>query len=130
MNPINFSPSYKTVKCGGTLTSPSGSFSSPEYPSAYPNYLDCTWVMLAPVGNQILFSVDFFEVEGHLMCNYDYLMIYNGGSSNSPLIGKYCGFVNIAPYTSTGNALRIVFNSDLNNQFSGFVARYSFVSAS
>ncbi|XP_069479386.1 embryonic protein UVS.2-like isoform X1 [Ambystoma mexicanum] len=128
--PLGFSPRYSTVLCGATLTSTSGTLTSPGFPGNYPASTDCTWMIIAPVRYKIYFTMTSFNLEGHPMCIYDYLMIYNGGSSIAPLIGKFCGATQIAAFTSTGSTLMIQFHSDLNVSLSGFMAQYSFVLAS
>ncbi|XP_069479381.1 embryonic protein UVS.2-like [Ambystoma mexicanum] len=125
--PLRFSPRYSTVLCGATLTSTSGTLTSPGYPGNYLASTDCTWIIIAPVRYKIYFTMTSFNLEGHPMCIYDYLTINNGGSSTAPLIGKYCGTVQIAAFTSTGSSLMIQFHSDLNVSLSGFMAQYSFV---
>ena len=35
------------------ITDPSGNITSPDYPSGYPNYMDCYWLFLAPEGQVV-----------------------------------------------------------------------------
>ncbi|XP_069083227.1 embryonic protein UVS.2-like isoform X1 [Pleurodeles waltl] len=125
--PINFSPSYSTVRCGATYTSNSGIVSTPGYPENYPDSTDCTWTIIAPVGFKIIVTIRYFHVENNPICAYDYLMIYNGGSLTSSVFGKFCGNNQIPPLTSRENAVILQFHSDENTSFPGFEAKYSFV---
>ena len=47
-------------ECGGTLTAPDGSLSSPNYPSDYPHDVSCSWLISAPEGYQITVSLTLF----------------------------------------------------------------------
>ncbi|NXW46432.1 CUZD1 protein, partial [Nyctiprogne leucopyga] len=38
-----FSPETKTENCGGHLTGPNGTFTSPNYPAPYPGFTYCVW---------------------------------------------------------------------------------------
>ncbi|HOI31366.1 MAG TPA: M14 family zinc carboxypeptidase [Bacteroidales bacterium] len=73
---------------------------------------------LLPETEQSAVVVDFlsFSVEHHSNCNYDWLKIYNGISSLSPLIGTYCGTNSPGEVIATNEqgALTFVFHSDNN----------------
>ncbi|XP_078540504.1 astacin-like metalloendopeptidase isoform X5 [Lissotriton helveticus] len=47
-----FSASYNSVKCGGSFTRDNGVVTTPGFPEAYPNSMDCVWSIRAPVGHQ------------------------------------------------------------------------------
>jgi Zn-dependent metalloprotease len=66
----------------------------------------------------------FFDVEAGSSgtnCNYDYVRIYDGPNTASPLVGTYCNN-NLPPATwsSSGNSVTIVFHSDGGLEESGF----------
>ncbi|KAG8506907.1 CUB and sushi domain-containing protein 2, partial [Galemys pyrenaicus] len=57
--------------CGGTLRGQSGIISSPHFPSEYHNNADCTWTILAELGDTIaLVFIDFQLEDG-----YDFLEV-------------------------------------------------------
>ncbi|KAL0604869.1 CUB and sushi domain-containing protein 2 [Plecturocebus cupreus] len=57
--------------CGGTLRGQSGIISSPYFPSEYHNNADCTWTILAELGDTIaLVFIDFQLEDG-----YDFLEV-------------------------------------------------------
>ncbi|XP_063293599.1 embryonic protein UVS.2-like [Pelobates fuscus] len=122
-----FKGSYSTVKCGSTLTSYSGVFSSPNYPSSYPALAQCTWVIIAPVGFKVSLNMTYFYLEIQRSCFNDYLVFYDGPTPTSPQIGKYCSMAKVPTITSTKNSLVIQFVSDESVQTRGFLAKYAFV---
>ncbi|XP_073459945.1 embryonic protein UVS.2-like [Aquarana catesbeiana] len=121
-----FKASYSTVTCGSVLSNPTGTFSTPNYPSNYPPYMDCTWVVTAPIGYQVSVNVTDFNVEYRNTCSFDYMLVFNGPKTTSPLMGKFCGKSTIPTLTSTGNTLVFQFHSDESIQLNGFFAKYAF----
>lgn len=69
-----------------------------------------------PASNNAKMVANFvnFDVEEEFSCNYDYLKIYNGSSTNDLLIGTYCGTELPGKITSTSGdgALTFKFHSD------------------
>ena len=55
---------------------------------------------------------------------YDFVSIRDGGSTDSPLIGRYCGNVLPTGHLSRGNQLLIRFKSDHSISHEGFRASY------
>lgn len=80
------------------------------------NYGDNEWsvVTIAPTGAAtVTLTFSLFDVEQATNCVYDYMEIYNGPSTASPLIGKYCnGTPPPASITSTGGSITLLFQSD------------------
>ena len=66
-----------------------------------------------------------FDVEPSAGCAYDYVAAYNGPSTSSPLMNRYCGANPPAVITSSMNQITLKFNTDGSNSFRGFRARYS-----
>uniref|UniRef100_H3BHY2 Metalloendopeptidase n=1 Tax=Latimeria chalumnae TaxID=7897 RepID=H3BHY2_LATCH len=121
-----FRATYKSVKCGGTLTSLSGNFTSPEYPSSYPDSMDCSWVLIAPPNHKVSLTMTFFDLESDLACWYDYLTIQEGGHSDTPVTWRHCGTLAVPPYLSNGTSVLVQFHSDSSIQSSGFLANFNF----
>ncbi len=65
-------------------------------------------------GNVISVKFTYFGLEDEATCDYDYLKIYNGPTTASPLIGKYCGLNSPDSVVSThlSGALTFQFHSD------------------
>jgi Zn-dependent metalloprotease len=103
--------------CAGTLFDNGG---------AGANYTDNAQseVTISPIGAAAV-TLDFtiFDVEAgtNASCNYDYLEVYDGPSSSSPLIGKYCNS-NLPPssVTTTSSSMTIRFSADGGVTNAGF----------
>uniref|UniRef100_A0AAV2K438 CUB domain-containing protein n=1 Tax=Knipowitschia caucasica TaxID=637954 RepID=A0AAV2K438_KNICA len=63
--------------CSYTLQSPNGSIESPGYPYGYPNYANCTWVIVAAEHNRIQLVFQGFALEE----DFDILSVYDGPPS-------------------------------------------------
>ena len=81
------------------------------------------WLFTKPRATNITLNFTSFNTE----TNWDHLFIYDGGSINSPLIGKYTGTVNPGPVTSTNDSLLVEFRSDCATTAPGWVASYTTV---
>ncbi|XP_073514031.1 embryonic protein UVS.2-like [Phyllobates terribilis] len=127
MEAPGFSSSYSTVNCGALLTSPTGVVTSPMYPATYPASAECAWVINAPDGFAVSLNVTEFNVEYKKTCTFDYLLVFNGPMTTSPLIGRYCGKgITVPSIRSTGSTLLLQFHSDTSIQVKGFYATYAF----
>ncbi|CAH2252941.1 adhesion G- coupled receptor G6 isoform X2 [Pelobates cultripes] len=112
--------------CKVTLTSPSGSFTSPCYPNVYPNSQDCKWTIRAPTGFIIQVTFVDFEIEEAQNCMYDSLSINNGETTS-----KFCGITAKGlSFSSIGNEMIITFVSDFSIQKKGFSLTYNQVAVS
>lgn len=63
--------------CSYTLHSPNGTIESPGYPYGYPNYANCTWVIVAAEHNRIQLVFQGFALEE----DFDILSVYDGPTS-------------------------------------------------
>ncbi|XP_041445753.1 embryonic protein UVS.2-like [Xenopus laevis] len=122
-----FKASYSTVKCGGTYFTPSRSITSPGYPNNYPPYSNCSYIITAPPSYKVSLSMTSFNTEFSSSCKYDYLSVYDGNSSNNPLLNTFCGPLFLLSATSTGPNMFLRFLSDKSVQKNGFLLSYSFV---
>ncbi|XP_053566997.1 embryonic protein UVS.2 [Bombina bombina] len=120
-----FKASYSSVYCGATINSAPGVITSPGYPNLYPPSVDCFWIITASPELKIIINFDVFNLETYPYCRYDYVRIYDGKTTSSPLIGTFCGRSSFNR-KSTDNALLIKFHSDYSNQYPGFSASYKF----
>jgi M6 family metalloprotease-like protein len=76
---------------------------------------DLTLTLLAPsAGSSVKVEFFSFDLEASDICEFDYLNIYNGPTTSSPLIGTYCGKSNPGTLESTdpSGALTFRFHSD------------------
>ncbi|NWX41690.1 AGRG6 protein, partial [Steatornis caripensis] len=106
--------------CRIMLTDPSGVFTSPCFPSDYPNSQACKWIIRAPHGFIIQLTFIDFDIEEAPGCIYDSLTLDNG---ESPM--NLCGITAKGlSYNSTGNEMIVSFKSDFSIQKKGFNASY------
>ncbi|NXG65312.1 AGRG6 protein, partial [Hemiprocne comata] len=106
--------------CRIMLTEPSGVFTSPCFPSDYPNSQACKWIIRAPHGFIIQLTFIDFDIEEAPGCIYDSLTLDNG---ESPM--NLCGITAKGlSYNSTGNEMIVSFKSDFSIQKKGFNASY------
>lgn len=68
---------------------------------------------------------DSFEVESHQQCMYDRVIAYDGLTTDSPQLGRFCGSRKPLPIISTGSTLLLTFNADGSVQRKGFRAQHS-----
>ena len=80
-----------SATCGGSYGSLSGAIKSPSYPDPYPDNADCIYTISLPIGTIIGLSTEMFDIEYGSSCSFDSLEIRNGGSEDSPTLGKFCG---------------------------------------
>ena len=82
-----------------------------------------------PGSTDSLIKIEFtlFDIEYEDDCNYDWLKIYDGESTSSQLIGKYCGSNSPGTVIASNNegALTFEFHSDQDINKAGWVANIS-----
>ncbi|XP_075684851.1 cubilin [Rhinoderma darwinii] len=99
--------------CGGTLFGDHGSFTSPEYPGSYGNNTDCEWTISAPLGRTVRIRFAAFSIDDPGDCEKNYVRIYDGPVSTSPLIRTFCGLDgNIASFNTTSHHVFVKFHAD------------------
>ncbi|XP_072883756.1 scavenger receptor cysteine-rich domain-containing protein DMBT1-like [Hemitrygon akajei] len=109
--------------CGGYLYESYGSFVSPAYPSSYPNYASCIWYIRVNSNQKINLQFTDFDLEANSGCTYDYVAIYDGPSTNDPLLARICSQPS-ETYTSLYNSMTIYFRTDGSVTQQGFSANY------
>lgn len=112
-----------------TITTCNGVFyDSGGLPSNYSDNENFTLVFLpGQTGAKIKCEFISFNVEPQSNCNYDWLKIYNGPNSSSPLLGTWCGTNSPGTIeaTNTQGALTFVFHSDESVTKPGWTANIS-----
>lgn len=61
--------------CGGYLRTPTGTFTSPNYPNPYPHRRTCEWTIVADTGSYIQLTIETFDLEYHRNCVFDGLEV-------------------------------------------------------
>ncbi|GAB0199455.1 CUB and sushi domain-containing protein 3 [Grus japonensis] len=110
-----------SAPCGGILTGPAGVILSPQYPEPYPPGKECDWKLTVSPDYVIALVFNTFSLEP----GYDFLHIYDGPDSLSPLIGSFYGSQLPERIESSSNSLFLAFRSDASVSNTGFVIDYT-----
>ena len=112
--------SCDTIDINATLAN-NDTITSPGWPGRYENNLNCTTILTVELDERVKLVFSAFSVENwnYTNCQYDYVEIIDGLSSN-----KYCGTAIPPAMTSETNQLIIRFISDYSGTDIGFVATY------
>jgi len=116
---------YKLVNQGVgekiTYTSSTGTFyDSGNLTGNYSNNERKFWLIKPTGASKVTLTFNSFDLED----NYDYILIYDGETEFSPLIGKY-SVNNPATVQSTGGALLVEFRSDCGTTAPGWSATWT-----
>ncbi|XP_037045819.1 tolloid-like protein 1 [Bradysia coprophila] len=117
----------KESGCKHEISVSNGQIYSPNYPDYYPPKGDCAWHFSATPGHRIRLMFTEFETEYHQECAYDHVEIYNGNTSDSFTLGRFCGHKLPHPILAASNEMFMVFISDASVQRGGFAATHSTV---
>lgn len=90
----------------------------PSQSSQYSNNMNCRWNFSSNALVELVFLR--FDTE----TSTDYVNVYDGGSSSSPLVGRFSGSSLPAAITSSSGSLYVNFASDSSGNYDGFVAAY------
>ncbi|XP_076766726.1 cubilin [Xylocopa sonorina] len=113
--------------CGGRLTRPFDTFTSPGYPSPYPSNIDCHWLIEVDYMHSIELTLHEINTERQKGCIFDRLQIYGGENDEAPLLVELCYSPKPVVYTSFGNKMFLRFHSDSGYAATGFNASYKMV---
>ncbi|CAH2222352.1 Hypothetical predicted protein [Pelobates cultripes] len=117
----NPNPPICIAPCGGNMSGPTGVILSPQYPEPYPPLKECDWRVTVSSDYVIALSFNIFNIEP----GYDFLHIYDGVDSLSPLIGSFYGSQLPDRIESSSNSLFLAFRSDASVSSGGFVIDYT-----
>ncbi|NXN19303.1 CUZD1 protein, partial [Indicator maculatus] len=121
-----FSPDTNTERCGGQLSGPSGTLTSPNYPAPYPDFTYCVWHIQTENNTRIKLQFQDVFLELDQNCQFDFTAVYDGPTTDTGLIGKVCGLAK-PTYESSSNTLTVVLATDHASSYRGFSAQYSSV---
>jgi len=110
----------------GTYTSQAGIFDDGSGTSLYPNNFSAQYLIIPTGASKVQVSFTSFDTED----GYDFVRIYDGNSTESPLLGSFSGSSLPPTFTSTGSAILIVFTTDGSLQKDGWSIQYSTSSSS
>ncbi|NWW94850.1 CUZD1 protein, partial [Rhynochetos jubatus] len=119
-----FPPGTQTENCGGQLTGPNGTFTSPNYPAPYPELTYCIWHIETEKNSKINLQFQDFFLELDKTCQFDFAAVYDGPTTNTGLLGKVCGRAQ-PTFESSSNVMTVVLFTDSANSYRGFSAQYT-----
>uniref|UniRef100_A0A8C6RYY4 CUB domain containing protein 2 n=1 Tax=Nannospalax galili TaxID=1026970 RepID=A0A8C6RYY4_NANGA len=123
-----FKAHYFSGECQEVYTAVRGNFSSPHYPSSYPNNIQCHWTIRLPLGYRVkMFVLDLGLEEPNSLtrtCDFDHLTAFDGASEEAALLGKWCGHHLPPPVISSHNQLLLVLHTDRSTSGRGFSVAY------
>nr|XP_023671675.1 CUB domain-containing protein 2 isoform X1 [Paramormyrops kingsleyae]XP_023671676.1 CUB domain-containing protein 2 isoform X1 [Paramormyrops kingsleyae] len=124
-----FKAYYYSGECQQVLSTIRGNFTSPRYPSIYPNNIHCHWTISLASGYRIKLFFNSMDLEDRNSltddCDYDSVAVHDGSSESDNVLGRWCGSEKPPSVLSTGNKLLIVLTSDRNAAYKGFSAAYT-----
>ncbi|KAL3289762.1 hypothetical protein HHI36_023157 [Cryptolaemus montrouzieri] len=115
-----------TTGCGGTLTTPTGLISSPNYPEPYTRLTECFWRIVVNQGSVMQLVFLDLDLEGSVLrshCYLDFVEIFDGPSKSSKSLGKFCSSYPTF-LMSTKNEVDVHFKSDISYEGRGFNLQY------
>ncbi|XP_046746260.1 cubilin-like [Diprion similis] len=110
--------------CGGLLTSPQGTITSPGWPGPYPADIECLWHIVVDYSQSIELQLVKVDMEKTSECGADHLSVYNGADDKAIQLIETCQVSSPQTLTSTGNQMFIKFFTDSSFELSGFKATY------
>ncbi|KAM8923945.1 CUB and zona pellucida-like domain-containing protein 1 [Pelodytes ibericus] len=119
----SFAPGNEASVCGGQLRGLSGTISSPNYPNRHPDFAYCVWHLEVPKNTKIDLSFTEIFLEMDPACRFDFIALYDGPSTSSPLLDVLCGRT-VAQVETTSNSLTLVLSTDYANSYFGFSVNY------
>ncbi|XP_011637168.1 cubilin-like [Pogonomyrmex barbatus] len=110
--------------CGGIYTSATGMISSPGHSTSYQPNMECEWKIQLPASERVRITWSRFDLESSTSCQFDFIEIYDGPDTHSPLLGRYCGSDMPPTIKSNSNNLVVFFKSDWSYEGEGFILSY------
>ena len=115
---IHFVNAQNILMGNGNISACSGTFYDPGGISYYPINTSYTQTICSGNSQNISLCFTFFSIEN----SYDFLTIYDGPSTNSPVIGVYTGTNSPGTIISSGTCLTLKFVSDIVVSMPGWKA--------
>jgi hypothetical protein len=112
----------EVATCGGNY------YDNGDAAGNYSNNINDIYRVFCPntAGQCLTATFSSFSIEGGAGCPYDYFVVSNGSTQNSPALWAGCGTGSIGPFTGTNNGcLGFRFYSDGSVTSSGWAATFS-----
>ncbi|CAJ0956934.1 unnamed protein product, partial [Mesorhabditis belari] len=104
---------------------------TPGWPKLAPNSLNCQWLIAAPNGKRLKFTIDphNFDIQSvNESCHDDYVEFYDGPTIFSKKIGRFCGQNAPSTIFSTSSFLLVKYRTDSYMQSFAWNATYEIAS--
>uniref|UniRef100_A0AAQ4S5S2 CUB and Sushi multiple domains 1 n=1 Tax=Gasterosteus aculeatus aculeatus TaxID=481459 RepID=A0AAQ4S5S2_GASAC len=111
---------YGSESCGGVVQGLNGTIESPGFPHGYPNYANCTWLIITGERNRIQLTFVTLALEE----DFDIVSVYDGQPLPGNLKMRLSGFMQPSPLVSSGSILALWFTTDFAVSAQGFKAVY------
>lgn len=109
--------------CGGILNKNNFNFNTPLYDKQYPPNTECIWEIRTEPGYHVgLIFHDRFFIETSPNCSKDFVEVFDWTNDEWTSLGKRCGRDVPAPFNSTSDRMKVVFQSDETTAGDGFSA--------
>uniref|UniRef100_A0A3Q3JM08 CUB and Sushi multiple domains 1 n=1 Tax=Monopterus albus TaxID=43700 RepID=A0A3Q3JM08_MONAL len=111
---------FTSESCGGVVQGLNGTIESPGFPHGYPNYANCTWLIITGERNRIQLTFVTLALEE----DFDIVSVYDGQPSPGNLKMRLSGFMLPSSIVSSGSILALWFTTDFAVSAQGFKAVY------
>lgn len=108
------------VEFRSTMMPSSGDITGLGLDAMYNNNMVCEWILSVPEGLSVELSFSFFSTEA----GYDFLNIFDGVEPGHGVLQQLTGEIEASKIVSSGNELRIKFESDQTETKAGFSATF------
>ncbi|GAB1600164.1 tolloid-like protein 1 [Argonauta hians] len=108
----------------------SGTFTSPGFPSHYPELVSCRYIFEAVGDERIKIKFEYFELEGNndSGCKFDFVDIFGVDHMGfKTLMNRFCGAEKPSPIISIQPKIEMFFKSDYTKSLRGFLGHYEFL---
>ena len=123
-------PTFSTIgrfSCNANYYSVGSATNNPSSfgPQGFPSLITastrqyCTWRFYGTTGTRYQFKLMYFDIPENPNCSQNKLTIRDGYIATSPVIAKLCGNISALSFKSTGNAMRVILETN-SNTFKGF----------
>ncbi|KAJ8039373.1 Cubilin [Holothuria leucospilota] len=116
------------IECRDTFNVSGSRFTSPNFPFLEPPGLYCEYVAKASEGEKVELAFTEFDVgDFSLDCLEGSVKVYDGNSTNDPLIAIFCGHILPRNVYSSSKEMLVTYNSTFSSFQEGFEAFFYFL---
>ncbi|XP_069479370.1 hatching enzyme 1.2-like isoform X2 [Ambystoma mexicanum] len=118
---------YQCGLCSSLLTDRTGSLSSNNIVSSYPNTTNCVYQIRIP-SDKVYLTFDVFDLQDSTGCLSGYIKVYDGAHKMAPvLLDKTCGKQRLPLLVASDNLMLVEYSSTVAVSSNIFKASYSAV---